>query len=60
MDSGVEVLMPSRILKMVSSSSDQRSELATLRKTLEEQLQKIGELNGRRAAYWYSNEGRSP
>ncbi|KAH9077342.1 hypothetical protein EDB83DRAFT_1699287 [Lactarius deliciosus] len=35
------------VLKMVSSSSDQRSELATLRKTLEEQLQIIGKLNGR-------------
>ncbi|KAH8999271.1 hypothetical protein EDB92DRAFT_947936 [Lactarius akahatsu] len=39
--------MPNRVLKMVSSSSDQRSELATLRKTLEEQLQIIDKLNGR-------------
>ncbi|KAF8259652.1 hypothetical protein EI94DRAFT_1194073 [Lactarius quietus] len=35
------------VLKIVSSSSDQRSELATVRKTLEEQLQTIGKLNGR-------------
>lgn len=35
------------VLKIVSSSSDQRPEMATLRKTLEEQLQTIGKLNGR-------------
>ncbi|KAI9448195.1 hypothetical protein H4582DRAFT_68361 [Lactarius indigo] len=35
------------VLGMISSSSDQRSELATLRKTLEEQLETIGKLNGR-------------
>ncbi|KAN0131470.1 hypothetical protein V8E53_010847 [Lactarius tabidus] len=35
------------VLKIVSCSNDQRSELATLRRTLEEQLQTIGKLNGR-------------
>ncbi|KAH9179869.1 hypothetical protein EDB89DRAFT_1900924 [Lactarius sanguifluus] len=49
---GAEVLMPNRVLEMVSSSRDQRSELATLRKTLEEQLQIIGKLNGRQVAHW--------
>jgi hypothetical protein len=39
--------MCDRVLAVLSSSSDQRSELATLRKTLADQLQTIGELNGR-------------
>lgn len=42
-----KVLTSGRILTMLSSSSDQRSELDTLRKTSAGQLQIIGELNGR-------------
>lgn len=43
----LEVLMSGRILTMLSSSSVERSELDTLRKTSAGQLQVIGELNGR-------------
>lgn len=50
---GTDVQLSIRVLKIVSSSSDQRSELVTLRKTLEEQLRLIGTLNGRQVAHWW-------
>ncbi|KAI0303246.1 hypothetical protein BC826DRAFT_965799 [Russula brevipes] len=46
-----ERLTYGRILTMLSSSSDHRSELDTLRRTLAGQLQTIGELNGRRESH---------
>lgn len=42
-----EVLTSSRILTMLSSSSEQQSELDTLRKTSAVQIETIGELNGK-------------